>query len=283
MSLQRSKQITLGFAIVGAIACLALLGLPWAARSLFTENLGHIEDCYSPDVYRVKLGNTEFNIPGKWGRGFLLGFGITPDGAGIPVSENSTEISDHPGVFQTLRSTDRSSPFFGTMACQKKDKVPFDAGMSLSLSQIEKSIRRGRRLEHIIIALPEAVWPNRRDNLFKISEIPDIQIQSDSVGPDTRNHLFPNQSVTIFAIGERQQQISCTDLGCFPLAVQDEDGLVYLVEPNRFIRNYKDRTKGASTEDTFDLVPAEDLPESVYPVLNFARNLRASNAEGNSP
>jgi hypothetical protein len=139
---------------------------------------------------------------------------------------------------------------------------------------------RVRELETFAFALPSGLYPKQRGNVFKISEIPQIRVLSET---DNHNNLNPNAPVLvsdlIFAVGDRKQVISCVTFECDDLAFDDADGLIYLVQPRRYIRKSPVGNINTSDLNNYYVVAGRDMPETVRPVLNFALGLRNRDAE----
>jgi hypothetical protein len=183
----------------------------------------------------------------------------------------------------------RDRPNFMT-ECQRKDHTPYDTRGRLDIWHSPAFQLRNRELELYAIALPSnfaqaapgSDYQAIGKNLFKVSEIGQIKVVSEVLEP-------PSGTQFVFGVGERRQKIYCNTAGCQDLAVQDEDGLIYLVEPDRYTLKPGLHSPESNTAnngfalDSFNITPAADVPETILPVVNFARTLRNRAAEGAKP
>lgn len=176
------------------------------------------------------------------------------------------------------------------LECQLKAYVPYPAGNELNLfynqspKPKEKWLRRSE-LELIQIALPGVFekYPatsykrNLANNLFHVDEVEKIRVISDDPAP--KGKPVPMSFETVFEIEGRVQSVGCNTALCSDLVFQDDDGLIYSVMPDKYSWKENRRSTDSDDPDNFDIIAAEDLPETVIPVLNFARSLRNREAE----
>jgi hypothetical protein len=271
MTLTRIKKLTLGLAILGVAGAASTFGY-W---STWKREPFNPDDCFSLEFHRYKLGK------------FIIDTPLNVYGSAEFDRENPSKSNRNKSFTSITHLRDRP---VGMYECQLKAFVPYPAGHELSITYNQSSMPkeqwlRNREATSFEIAMPEVFekYPatsymrKLRDNLFKVDEIANIKVKSDT--PESFGNPKQTAFITSFVLGDRTQQTDCNVAGCSRLAFQDADGIVYFVRPVRF--NWKKYESKLDLKDlnNFNIVAAEDIPETVVPVLNFASSLRNREAE----
>lgn len=242
------------------------------------DRITNTNACLSMEFYRFKLGKFIFDLPSRV--------------RGSPESEELFYKSFKPISVDIRRSltTDNVSE------CQIKELAPYDAGRKLSVtyrqneSDGDRVLKIFERIDKSFMELWTATFyisqnePNKpylqdKFGVFKISELAALRVKSDEPGVDARGKFDPVSSEIVFELGGREQRVECDRIACSGLWFKDEYGLFYNVWPRRYVAKIKITQQNKDNLKNFDIVAAEDLPETVIPVLNFARSLRNRDAE----
>lgn len=212
------------------------------------------DDCFSLDFIRVKLDDKIFDIP-----------------HGVRLSSLSQK--EREGLFIDLPPEYRGEQF---VQCLKKEHAPLDMAdydhvISLFIAE---GPNRGHTEIPKIISFKASGWRggskgsilNIRENLFTLDEIPNITLLEEIKNPNNYDDSF----TYIFGYKNKKQDIVCNQAGCSRLFFQI-DGLIYAISPIKYYN------KGVMEID--EIIPTEDLPETVLPVLNLVRSFRNKEAE----
>lgn len=247
--------------------CVLLLGL-FALSGCKEEEPFDPSVCFNIAFHRYKLGQFIIDLPPH------------TDAWAAPETEVGRR-QRFAEAFVSLLGYKGDSPD-GLVYCQRKDHVPYDAFDKLNVMYkqghlpLEQRLRV-RELETFAFALPSGLYPKQRGNVFKISEIPQIRVVSATDRPQNNHDTLVSDLV--FAVDDREQQLFCNIVRCDALAVQDEDGLIYLIPLLRYIRKSPVGTLATTDERSFNILTPQATLETIHPVLNFALGLRNRDAE----
>jgi hypothetical protein len=245
--------------------------------------------CFSLDYNRYQLGKFIFDTP--------PGLSVFSQSDG-EYSRNKREafvsisrLKDSVKLYKSAEETGKKI----VSECQLKDKVPYDAGSRMDFSykqdQEDGELLIERKDKALIgiwqstfsIALHEPANKNyggiENFGVFKISELSALRVKSDKQDVDGSGKPDPISSIVVFELDGRHQSVSCSRLDCTQLVLKDEDDLIYYVKPRRYVAKIKITQQNKKNPENFEIAAAEDLPETVIPVLNFARSLRNRAAE----
>lgn len=274
-----SKTFTLGLAAVGLVA--SLFGFVDLTKWWNEEARYSSEDCFSLEFNRYKLGKFIIDTPSAVRPSLSWDYQNPKKIKRRDVFVSILNLRDSLSLYKESEKTGKGI----VGECQLKISVPYDVGSELNISHAPAFQLRGSELEIYAIVLPEFFdqYPAKsykrklRNNLFDVNKIASIQVKSDTV------EMFGNPKQTgfntVFVQNGRDQSINCNVALCSQMAFQDEDGLVYLVSPDRFSWKENISTSDSTDLNNFNIVAAEDLPETVIPILNFAQGLRNKSAE----
>lgn len=205
------------------------------------------EDCFSLDFIRVKLDDKIFDLPHG-------------------VSLSSVPTRDKKKVFIDLPAKYRGPQF---TQCQRKEHAPIDLAdykNYLSMFIVPGPNKQG--LPQSASVYPLSRYSIYMGELLTISEISKLKLLGTK--PDKS---FPNDPIALdytFGVGNKRVETSCNQLGCSSLAIQADD-LIYTVRPRKYYN------KGVMVID--EIIPTEDVPETILPILNLVRSFRNKDAE----
>jgi hypothetical protein len=263
------------------LATVLFLSLTSLALSACEDGIADISACLSMEFHRFKMGKFIFDLPPR------------VDGRSQIDAEWPSKSKRSESFKRFHKEITRSLTGDTVDECQLKDKAPYDAGNRLTVTYgrdgeplLKALDRKDKHLMSLwpgvfYISLNEPVKPHMQDKfgVFKISELPNLRVKSDEPDADALGKLNPVSSKTVFEIGGQEQVVKCDRVHCSRLVFKDEDGLVYEVYPRKYIAKVEITKENKDDPNSFEIVAAEDLPETVIPILNFARSLRNNSAE----
>lgn len=204
------------------------------------------EDCFSLDYIRVKLDDKIFDLP----HGVNL--------SSVPTSERKKVFIDLPAKHRGPQFTQ----------CQRKEHAPIDLAEYsniLSMFIVPGPIKGG--FPEKVSIYPLSRYSEPMGDLITISEISKLKLLEEK-----RTPIKPIFKFTyVFGVGSKRREVSCHHTRCTRLHVLN-DGLIYGINPIKYYYNEKDA-------EFNEIIPTEDVPETILPILNLVRSFRNKDAE----